>query len=274
MALILYSNGILEEYISENATFEYKELISTFDDYDTIQSYRLSEIPNCWVIWGELLVDDPPDAEYNRICSEIIDEDVFSHMIFIHDSELNIEWKVTDDILQHSYSSFVKDLGKFIKGLVEYISAETEKAHEEVGTTSMIFLNVIGSTKDKRILYEFDPDQQSDDFYIDGWDKLSQRIFDYINHNYDKEPKEINKPFVLYADTKVIVIAKDKKINTIIEHMLRYFGSKENYEACSYISRVREDWHLNQEIPDIKLDSSIGSTVKKRGRPPKNKDND
>lgn len=272
MALIIYSNGIFEEYLSKGDTFSDVELTDIFKDYKEIRSFRLPEIPNCWVIWGE--IDNPPENEYSKLASEIIDEDIFSHLIFIHDSEINRNWGLTDDILYKSYEIFKKQVAEYIKGLIDYIAHETEKEYEEAGTTSMIFLRVIGYTQDKRVLYQFDPDEQHDGFYADGWDKFSSKIFVYLKNNFDKEPIEQNKPFVIYADSKVIVIVDDKKVNDVISNILKEFERKENYEACSYISEIREKWYERKTIPDKILDSSIGYTNKKKGRPPKNKDNE
>lgn len=272
MALVVYSNGIFEEYLPVDDTFSDQELVDMFHDYKEIKSHRLSEIPNCWLIWGEM--DYPPDNEYSKLASEIIDDDIFSHIIFIHDSEIDRNWGLTDDILYKSYSEFIDQVGIYIKDMVEYIANETQKEFEEAGTTSMIFMRAIGYTKDKRVLYQFNPEEQSDEFYIDGWDKLAGKIYEYLKENFYKEPIEENKPFVLFADTKVIVIAEDEKVNDIISHVLQEFEKRENYEACSFISNVRNEWYKRKTIHNDIIDPSIGIHKKKRGRPPKNKNND
>lgn len=273
MALVVYSNGIFEEYLPIEDTFSEQELVKLLQDYDEIRSYRLGEIPNCWIIWGET-EGDPPENEYSKLASEMVDEDIYSPIIFIHDSELNRNWKVTDDILYKSYDVFMKQVGEYIKGLVEYITHETQKQYEEEGTTSMIFLRAIGYTEDKRVLYQFNPDEQHEGFYTDGWDKFSNKILEYLKQNFYKEPVENNKPFVIYADTKVIVVVPDEKVNDIISNILQEFERKENYEACSFISEVREKWYERKTIPKDVLDPSIGIKKNKRGRPPKKKDND
>jgi nitrogen regulatory protein PII len=272
MALVIYSNGIFEEYLPVEDTFNDQELVDMFKDYNEIRSFRLSEIPNCWLVWGEM--DDPPDNEYSKLASEIVDEDVFSHVMFIHDSEINRNWNLTDDILYKSYSVFIQQVREYTKGLVEYIAHETQKEYEEAGTTSMIFLRAVGFTEDKRVLYMFNPDEQHEGFYVDGWNKFSIKIYEYLKDNFYKEPIEENKPLVIYADTKVIVIVEDEKVNDVISHVLQEFEKKENYEACSFISQVRDKWYERKTIPKEVLDPSIGPPKRRRGRPPKKKDND
>jgi nitrogen regulatory protein PII len=272
VALVIYSNGIFEEFLPVNDTFSDQELVDIFKDYEEIRSFRLAEIPNCWLLWGKM--ESPPENEYNKLASEIIDEDIFSHLIFLHDSEFNRNWKVTDDILYKDYNYFIKHVGEYIKDMVNYIAHETQKEYEEAGTTSMIFLRAIGYTKDKRVLYVFNPNEQNEEFYIDGWDKFSVKIYDYLSEHFDKEIPEENKPLVIFADTKVIVIVEDENVNSVIGNVLSHFEKRENYEACSFISDVREKWFQRKTIPKNILDPSIGNIKKRRGRPPKNKNND
>jgi len=267
MALVIYSNGIAEEMLPLNDTFTDDELVGSFNMYESIKSHRLSEIPNCWCVWG--FISNPPEHEFNKLASEIADEDVHSHLIFVHDSELNMNWGITDSILYKSYSTFMKQVGDYIKEMVKYIANEVEKEYENADTTSMIFLRAVGHTADKRVLYVFNPDEQSENFYVDGWDKFSFKIYVYLKENFDKEPVEENKPFVIYSDSKTIVIVEDKYVNEVVGSVLQFFERVENYEACSYISSVRERWYTRKTLPDNVMDPSIGPIKKKRGRPPK-----
>jgi len=268
-ALVIYSNGIFEEHLSEGDVFEENELVNSFDDYAEIKTHRLAEIPNCWMVWAEM--PDPPENEYNKFASEIMDEDIFSHLIFLHDSEINPDWKLTDDILYKPYAEFIKQVGQYIKDLMNYIINETEKEYEEEGTTSMIFIRALGYTADKRVLYVFNPEEQQDDFYRNGWDHFSEKIYAYLKSNFEKEIPEPNKPLVIFADTKIIVLVEDEHVNKVIENLLQHFQNKEDYEACSFISNVREEWYQRKTIPANITDTSTGK--RRRGRPRKNKDN-
>lgn len=270
MALVIYSNGIFEEYLPVDNTFEESELAGLFEEYKEIRTIRLAEVPNCWLVWAEM--DDPPENEFNKFASEMLDEDIYSHIVFVHDSELNRDWNVTDDILYKSYQDFIAEVGVYIKGLVEYIANETQKEYEAQGTTAMVLITPIGPTEDKRVLYHFDPDNQIDDFYKNGWNKFAHKVIDYLRENFDKEPIEKDKPFVLFADNKNIVITDDDKVNQIIDNLLKEFQRIEDYETCSFISYVREQWFTRKTVPQEVLDPSIGPPKKRRGRPPKKKD--
>ena len=87
MALVIYSTGIVEEMVALENTFSDRELVKTFDEYTSLESYRLPDVPNTWCLWGEM--DDPPELEFNKIGSEVVETDIYSHLIFIHDSEID-----------------------------------------------------------------------------------------------------------------------------------------------------------------------------------------
>lgn len=269
MGLVIYSNGIIEEIISSKNVFSEEELVKSFDMYDTIKTCRLTEIPNCWCIWGD--VENPPDYEFNKLATEVIEEEIYSHIIFVHDSELNLEWNVTNEIIYKSYTEFLETLSIFIKETMNIVNIENQKELKDNNeSNSMIFLSTMGQTKDKRILFAFNPNEQNDSFYFDGsWDKFSERIHEYLKENFYKEPTEENKPFVIYSDTKNIVIVEDTFVDEIINKMVQHFETTEQYEKCSTITEIKKEWDNRKTL--LQIDSSIGIPKKKRGRPPKNK---
>ena len=266
MALLIYSNGIIEEMLSIENTFSDRELVKTFDDYTHLDSFRLPNVPNTWCLWGE--IDDPPEQEYNKIASELLDDDIFSHIIFIHDSELNRDWNMTDDVLQKFYRHWIEDLAIFTNRIIETISRERQEELSTGNQTSMIFLNTLGSTADKRVLFSFDPTSQADDFYKNGWGSFAPKIYEYLEKNFYKEPIEESKPFVIFADTKTIVIVENNKFEEFIKQLSGFYEKKEKYEICKKISDIKETWEGYLKIPDdIKTDmlndSSLGP-IKKR----------
>lgn len=284
MALVIYSNGIVEEMVPVESTFTDEELVKSFTNYPEIKTHRLEEIPNCWCVWGH--IDDPPIHEFSKLASEVVDTDVYSHLIFLHDSELNMDWTVTDKIIYRSYKEFTDDLGKFINEMVQHIATETRREIEQAdGNPSMIFLTALGHTQDKRVLFAFNPHEQNETFYdAGGWDKFGEKIYEYVSGHFYDEPIEENKPFVIFSDMKTIVIVEDKHVDEVIEKIIKNFEALENYEACSNISEIKDQWYLRKTIPNIfPLDASIGKNQtkakiedpkKKRGRPPKKKDNE
>lgn len=273
MALVIYSNGIVEEMLPVNDTFTDDELTQSFSNYPEIKTHRLPEVPNCWCIWG--YIPDPPAQEFSKLASEIVDQDVFSHILFVHDSEMNRNWQVTDDIIYRPYTDFMAQMGTFINEMMQHIETENRQEIEaSEGNTNLIFLTTLGHTQDKRVLFAFNPGVQNDDFYDVSWSNFAVKIYEYLEENFDKEPVEENKPFVIFSDTKTIVIVEDVHVNEVIEKMIRFYQGKENYEACSRISEIRDTWYARKTIPEIAPpDASIGpEEKKKRGRPPKKKD--
>ena len=220
------------------------ELSKTFKDYKFVSSFRLPEVPNTWCLWGE--IEEPVDIEFNRICSDMVDYDVYSHIILIHDSEIDPSWNLTDDIQYKTYPKWLEQMGEFIHEKTHIIAEENARdieASESINPTSMIFLTTMGYTEDKRVLLSFNPTEQNDNFYIDGgWEQLSQKIYDYVRENFDKEPIEENKPFVIFADTKTIVIIENKHIDEVIDRMIESFKDKEKYENCKYLGELKKEW--------------------------------
>ena len=104
MAILLYANGLTEETLPEKYTFKDKELIGLFPDFDSLRSYRLYEVPNTWCVWGE---NDPPDKrsdEFHNAASMMTDIPIFSPILFIHDTEINPEWRLTDEMIVMGYN--------------------------------------------------------------------------------------------------------------------------------------------------------------------------
>jgi hypothetical protein len=281
LALIIYSNGIVEESLPIDNVFNDDELIASFSDYPEIRTHRLPEVPNCWCVWG--FMDNPPTNEFNKLASEIADADVYSHIIFVHDSELEPNWRLTDNIIYRPYEGFMEQMGTFINEMMLAIATENRQEIEQSEeNTSMIFLSTLGHTQDHRVLFSFNPHEQNETFYDDGgWDKFGSKIFEYLSDNFWKEPVEENKPFVIYADAKTIVIIEDKFLDEVIDLLIVEYQSKERYEDCSKISEIKNEWYLRKTIPgDIDLNLVGGSEPveekpkKKRGRPPKKKDDE
>jgi hypothetical protein len=278
MGLVIYSNGIVEEMLPINDTFSDDELTQSFTNYPEIKTHRLPEIPNCWCIWGH--IEEPPAQEFSKLASEIVDADVFSHILFVHDSEMNPTWQLTDEILYRPYKEFMNQMGTYIKEMMQHIETENRQEIEAAeGNTNMIFLTTLGHTQDKRVLFAFNPNVQNDEFYNGAWDNFAIKIYEYLAENFDKEPVEENKPFVIFSDTKTIVIIEDLHVDEVIEKLIVKYQAAEKYEVCSKISEIRENWYLRKTMPEINMgnmsdaiDSSIGEPKKKPGRPKKKDD--
>lgn len=281
MAIVVYSNGIVEEFRSLDYTFTEKELVDAYHNYHTLMSSRLIEIPNTWVLWGEM--HNPPENEYNKIGDEILDVEVYSHVMFIHDTEINPKWNATDNIIYKSYDEFSGLIARFLDDVSKDIVRQNQEEMSEEDSQNMIFLITMGHTKDKRVLFAFNPHEQSDMFFVDGsFDKFAIKIFDYVEPNFDPD---FTKPFVVFADSKTVVICEDRYVYDLIDRMSDVFLKKEKYEICAKLSDMKNQWRkthtpvsdmpeemTNEEIqkdpivftPDASIDEAPKKTTRKR----------
>lgn len=235
MAVILYANGLTEEYKSNDLTFSEEELINIFSEFPMIKTTRVSSLINTWCIYGN---NENPD-NYNKLASDIIDEPVYSHVLFVHDSEINPEWRATDSILYKGYEEFIISLKKIIDDVAINIVNEIEISQDLKGKADYLpQLNTIGATKDNKILFSYNPDDQTKEFYNnEEFNNFSQKVYNYIiNNKQDKEP------FTIYSDKHAIIIIESKKVNQFLNTLLENFKNKEEYEICTNITKMIKHW--------------------------------
>lgn len=260
MALIIYSNAIIEELSPNNLVFTEDEIINIFgENYHTLHSKRITEIPNCWAAWGTM--DNPANNEYNLIGSEIIDFDIDSPLLIIHDSEINPEWRITDDIILKNYDDFHQDITKHInKVAADVLKKEQDQIENGEKEDSRITLKQLGITLDKKLLFSFDLDSQAKDFFTNtSFFNFSKNILNYLTKNYDND--RINKkPFTIFDDNKTVVVVEEDKVEATLDKIIKTFEEFEHYENCQLLHAIKEKWiNSNKEIPQ----------KKKRGRPKK-----
>jgi hypothetical protein len=104
MAIIQYSNGIIEDVKADDLVFTDDEILRLLDGFTSMRTYRLVEVPNTWCVWGENEEDE--ESEFNNIGTGIVDEPVFSPLLIIHDTELDPSWNLNDSVILHSYKEF------------------------------------------------------------------------------------------------------------------------------------------------------------------------
>jgi hypothetical protein len=249
MALILYSNGVNEEYRPQHLVFTEDELLHLFSDFAEIKTFRLTTILNTWCIYGNNpnIIQDP--MEFNRIASEIIKQKVYSHILFVHDSELNIDWKVTDNILYKSYNEFFQELLKEIEDTANDIMQELQMQEGNENTASYLpQLMSLGTTEDKRIMFSFNPNDQTKEFFDhDEFYVFVKKVYDYITKN-----KQVKEPFTIYEDKKAIIIVETINIKDFLNSMLEKFKSKEDYEMCTNITKIMKQWSPLKKSRSIK----------------------
>lgn len=234
-AMILYSNGLLEDVNPKNLVFTEEELLEVFNEFKEIKTTRVHFMLNTWGIYGIGL--DPND--FNRIASDIARETIFSHILFVHDSEIDPAWNMTDTILYEDYNKFLNTIKKLIDDISANILKEYDaRAGFENKMDHLPQLVTIGSTPDKKILFGFNPEDQTKEFYNnEDFYKFSQKVYEYITTN--KQEKE---PFTIYADKKAIIIVEPAKVPQFLTSILEKFKSKEDYEICTDITNIMNNW--------------------------------
>lgn len=241
MALILYSNGIIEGYRPTDTVFSDEALYSIFDGFEYLVSSRLPDVANTWCLWG--VMKDPPENEFNKIASEIVEQDVWSHLILIHDSELDPKWNVTDTILYKSYEEYTIDLGEFINGIVFELKQMAENG--DAPPRNMIKLSAIGHTPDKRVIFEFDPGDQHEEFFDAEFPTFAAKIKDYLGGNFEENTSvDISQDnLIVFADNKTIVVVKHDNTDQIFSSMIDLYTSAEEYEVSGYLQSVQLKWN-------------------------------
>jgi hypothetical protein len=245
--MLLYSNGITENYNAKCYMFTEKELVFLFSEYKVIKTKRLITVLNTWCIWGENEIFDPMDL--NRISSDILEEAVYSHCLFVHDSELNPDWKVTDNILYRNYQEALADMRKLIDSAATDIINEYKNYEEgnEDAKKLLPVLETLGPTKDKRILFSFKPNDQYTEFYEnEEFNLFSKKVYDYIHsHTQDEEP------FTIYADKKAIIIVNTLDVPAFIDKILEKFKKSEQYEICKELVVIMSNWNKMLKKPKL-----------------------
>jgi hypothetical protein len=216
-------------------TFTDQEILHIFNDSPSFKTVRLVEVPNTWCVWGNSEKED--DEDFNKLGSDILQRDIYSPIMFVHDTEINPSWMLTDDPILKDYKKFKEDLIHFFDKVAENIMRENE---ENVNRTeqNLVFLNTIGPTEDKRVLFEFDPHRQSNEFYKNNFfTNFSNKVHTFLKKSYKD-----SKDFIIFEDKRSIIIVADENVNFIIDKIIKDFEEKENYEKCSELKTVMEKW--------------------------------
>jgi len=237
MSVALYQNGIIEEFKPKEHTFSDQELIDIFDDYQIIRSKRLDEVPNTWCVWGDK--ENVKEDEYSGMASFIVQEDIFSIIIFIHDTEINQSWKLTDEVIYKNYNNFKVEIMVFIDKMAQKTIEVTKKRREEEGHKDLIYLETMGSTDvSKKIIFELDPTKQDKDFYEDeNFKHFAQKSKEFLTNKY-----KIQDVFYIYEDGKMKMYVPDKNVEIMMRHIIQFFEKREKYEKCKELQDVLTEW--------------------------------
>lgn len=261
MAVILYGNGLTEEITPLGFTFSDAEILNFFKDYN-IQTKRLDEVPNTWCVWGEL--KKPNEDDYNKLASEIIREHCYSHLIFLHDTEVDPSWNLSDTIIYDGYDVFKKKMLKFLDEVAIVTIREIEQIRSASGKPNLMALDQVAVSADKRVIFRFNPDKQQPDFFKPlHFEEFANKSFNFL----DKFYKE-GDVLPIFADKKMIIVMDDIQVKQYIDLIIKFFEDKEEYLKCARINEIYKNWS------EFKAKKTLYIPLKKRGRPLKKKEND
>jgi hypothetical protein len=239
MAILLYANGLTEELKPAEFTFTDQEIYGIFEGYDKIRSFRLPEVPNTWCVWGERIPINKAADEFNQVGSDIVDQKCYSPVIFLHDTEINPAWRLTDDMILAGYIEFRNELNEFFNEVAKGILEEREQMRMQSGQPpNLMVLEQMGISEDKRIIFRFDMDKQIEEFFSEpNLGEFARKVHNFLKFSYKD-----GDIFAIYADKNIIIVMADPQVKDFIEKIIAYFQHHENYEACSVIRNTYEQW--------------------------------
>jgi hypothetical protein len=266
-AVCLYANGLTEELRSKEYTFTESEIYNLFEDFDKLRSYRLYEIPNTWCVWGERDPIDKASDEYSQVGSDIIEQSCYSPVLFVHDTEIDPLWRLSDNPIIFGYDDFKKELLAFFNEVARDMLEERERIREESGKSpSLMVMEQIGISDDKRIIFKFDMNKQIEEFFSEkNLSELAGKVHTFLKFSY--KDGEI---FAVHADKNIIIVIDDSQVKPFIEKIIGYFQHHENYEACSVIRNVYDRWIKYKTSKIKKQTRKKSSRIPKRSGDPDN----
>lgn len=249
MAIIQHNTGFIDQIKPKSAIFDDLELSNIFLNFDRIRSRRLLEIPNSWCIWGEN-ENAEKEIDYNALGSKVVEENIFSNLLIIHDSELNPEWNLTDKTIINTYNDFREIAYDFIDAVAmevikDKMEADIDNFDDKNNPEGLVppRLDMLGNTDDKKILMEFKPSSQVEKFWnFSNFSKFAQKSFEYLSGFFDQNLRLKQNSFVIYADKKGIIVIKDSHVDEFMKKMLDNFESREKYHGCSHIIAIVKKW--------------------------------
>lgn len=234
MALLLYPSGVLTDLKSNNLMFSDKEILNIFKTCNKIRTKRLFEIPNTWMIWADAVTLD--DDLFSNIGSTMIEENIYSPILFIHDTEMDPSWLLTDDPILYTYKTFDRDLRQFVDEISRNLISEDMNPNKK----KLIILTTVGSTEDNRVLFDLYPENQSDFFYKLNFDEFAKKTIQFLLDEQDKAFKELG--VTIFEDRKIVIRIRHNDFEFIINKLNEWAEKKEEYEWCAFLKYLKDLW--------------------------------
>ncbi len=239
MAIILYPSGVLRDYRPKGSTFTDKEILELYKKFPKVRTKRLFDIPNTWMVWANTQKNEK-DA-FSHIGSSIIEEEVFTPILFVHDTEMDISWALSDDPILYTYKQFNVELRQFIDGIARDLITENNADWESgASNKNLIMLTTIGSTSDNRVLFDFLPTNQQEDFWKLRFDEFAEKTIKFLIEKQDRAFGELG--VIIFSDKKIMIRVRHEHFLELLEKLNDYSEKHEQYEWCSFIKYFKDPW--------------------------------
>jgi len=248
MAIILYSTGMQEECLPQEKYFTVEELSDLLDDEEAVMSFRLntSANPNMWIISGAVIRGE---EYYNAIASVILNKDIYSDVIFFHDSELDPELQLVDTPINTTYSQFVSNIRKLINSTALRFNDDINNAGQpddeqdsiisnKVKEPLKIIYTVLTTEPGGRYILEFDHKLNPDKFWLDeSFGTLCELAYLHLSQN--EMPIDGDHILILKSEVADIVVKAGDNFNWLFTKMIDYFANLERYEECNTLDLLK-----------------------------------
>ena len=270
MSVLLYANGLTEAYKAKELVFTDQELLEIFPDFEKTRSFRLYEVPNTWCVWGERSPIDKVPDEFNKVGTDIMDTPCYSPVLFLHDSEVDPSWRLTENPIYTGYNDFKVELLKFFDNIAKDILQERDRMrlNKGINKNQLLTLDQVAISKDKRVIWKFDLEKQTKEFFIEAnLTEFANKVHDFLKFHYQD-----GDIFAIQADKNIIIIMDDNQVKSFIDKLIALFKNQEKYEACSVLRNTYNKWKKYKRKIAKEIKEGKKSPVKKD--PKKNTESD
>jgi hypothetical protein len=96
----------------------------------------------------------------------------------------------------------------------------------------------VGISKDKRVIWKFDLDKQTQEFFIENnLMEFANKVHDFLKFSYKD-----GEVFAIQADKNIIIVMDDHQVKPFMDKLIALFKNMERYEACSVLRNTYDTW--------------------------------
>lgn len=174
-----------------------------------------------------LMYDEEQSGEVNRIATMFFDSTLRGTVLVIPPQELPAEWEAMDET-DYRYQASDVDTG-FLLALQKAMAA----------TNAFGSGSILGDG-----ISRFMSAQEEWVYTPPDTDELDENTIDFYNQVYDyisKNPDMFKKNFLFSESTMVVKIEQEQEKKKMIQQMIDYYISTEEYEKCRFLRDALEE---------------------------------